>query len=282
MDRTPAPSVVAHAGLGIHHAGGAPDIDSLRAALTVGANAIEIDICSTSDGALVLHHDRKVGTGASVSTLMLDELQRIHPVLVLEECIEIVGEDVPLILDVKTDEAVRALARWWRFDDARPLAVCSERPSVLRALSIDAPGLPLWHTFPDIGTRRHERVLRLAGGFLAHGGTSALRLAGDVRSLPRRTAQSPRDALTHVTGLPWRSLLAGLIPAVNDQFQIKGISVHQSLVSRELCEVAHALDLTVGTWTVNTPTAARQLAALGVDLITTDCVEETRRALTGS
>ncbi|WP_337312050.1 glycerophosphodiester phosphodiesterase family protein [Candidatus Aeolococcus gillhamiae] len=58
-----------------------------------------------------------------------------------------------------------------------------------------------------------------------------------------------------------------------------GICAHHWIVSEQLVAEAHGLGLHLNTWTVNNPFAARMVADVGVDSITTDRVELIRHAL---
>jgi glycerophosphoryl diester phosphodiesterase len=55
---------------------------------------------------------------------------------------------------------------------------------------------------------------------------------------------------------------------------------HRSLVDQALVDAIHAVSGRVIVWTVNDPRDARRLAALGVDGLCTDVVDELRAALT--
>jgi glycerophosphoryl diester phosphodiesterase len=55
--------------------------------------------------------------------------------------------------------------------------------------------------------------------------------------------------------------------------------VHHWVVSDQLVEEAHQLDLHVNAWTVNNPFAARMMADAGVDSVTTDRIDLVRLAL---
>ena len=293
--RSPAPAVrvvqhpvrdrrlglVGHAGLGPTRLGGSPTRVSVRRALRLGVDALEVDVCASADYSLVLHHDTRLPVGLPVSDLTLAQLRRVEPgLLTLEDAAEIVGDRARLILDVKTRAAAGPLSDWFaRKTGGAEAVVCSGRLDVLRYLARATPDAALWQTFPHIGDRSYERVLRVLSGVAAHRGVHALQLVGDLWDVLGRVRANPRHATTQVIGLPWRRRLPALLARGRDDFAARGVALHHALVTEELCSVAHELDMTVVAWTVNSPAVARRAAACGVDLITTDDVAGIRRAL---
>ena len=274
--------LVGHAGLAPTRFGGSPTRASLRRALRLGVDALEIDVCASADYSLVLHHDTRLPVGLPVADLTLAQLRRVEPgLLTLEDAAEIIGGRARLILDVKARAAAGPLSDWFirNAGDANAV-VCSGRVDVLRYLARAAPGAALWQTFPHIGERSYERVLRVLSGVAAHRGLHALQLVGDLWDVLGRVRANPRHgATTQVIGLPWRRRLPLLLARGRDDFAARGVALHHALVTPELCSVAHELDMTVVAWTVNSPVVARHAAACGVDLITTDDVAGIRRAL---
>ena len=274
-------AVVAHAGLGISRLGGAPNRMSMRRAARLAPDAVEVDICASADGALVLHHDMHTRDGMPLTALKLRELRRqCKGLLTLDEGIAELSADTRLVLDLKATEAVEPLANWLlRRDDSSRMVVCSERVDALRALTLRAPSTQIWQTFPNIGRHAHERVARVVAGLLAHRGRDAVRIAGDVAQVLGRMHLQPADALARLAGVPWRRLLPRLMGAVRDDLGACGVAVHHASVTPDLCCAARELGLTVTAWTVNEPEIARRLAACGVDMITTDRVTAVRRVV---
>lgn len=274
--------LVGHAGLAPTRLGGSPTRASLRRALRLGVDALEVDVCASADYSLVLHHDTRLPVGLPVCDLTLAQLRRVEPgLLTLEDAAEIVGDRARLILDVKTRAAAGPLSDWFaRNAGGANAVVCSGRIDVLRYLARATPEAALWQTFPHIGERSYERVLRVLSGVAAHRGLHALQLVGDLWDVLGRVRANPRHAATtQVIGLPWRRRLPLLLARGRDDFAARGVALHHALVTRDLCSVAHELDMTVVAWTVNSPAVARHAAACGVDLITTDDVAGIRRAL---
>lgn len=274
-------AVVAHAGLGISRQGGAPNRVSMRRAARLAPEAVEVDVCATADGALVLHHDLRTPDGTPLTELKLRELRRMcKGVMTLDEGIAQLSTDTRLVLDLKAARAVEPLAEWLLGrDDSSRMVVCTERVDALRALTLRAPSAQIWQTFPNIGRHAHERVARVVAGLFAHRGRDAVRIAGDVAQVIGRMRMQPTDAFARLAGVPWRRLLPRLMAAVREDLGGCGVAVHHASVTPELCSAARAHGLTVTAWTVNEPDIARRLAACGVDMITTDRVSAIRRVV---
>lgn len=274
-------AIVAHAGLGISRPGGAPNRVTLQRTARLGVEAVEVDICATSDGALVLQHDARTQLGIPLAALKLRELRRMKGgPLTLDEGVAELDSGTRLVLDLKSVEAVEPLARWLqRRPDSSRIFVCTERVDALRALQLRAPSAQIWQTFPNVGRHAHERVARVVAGLFAHRGRDALRIAGDVAGVVGRIRMQPNDTLARLAGVPWRRLLPRLMDAVRDDLGGCGVSVHHALVTAELCTAAHANGLTVTAWTVNEPEVAKRVSECGVDMITTDRVQAIRRVV---
>lgn len=273
--------MVAHAGLGISRPCGAPNRTTLRRARRLGAEAVEVDICTTADGALVLQHDLHTPRGIPLNTLTLRELRRRSSgPLTLDEGVDQLDSRMRLVLDLKTGDAVEPLARWLlRRPDASRFVVCTERVDALRRLSLRAPSAQIWQTFPNVGRRPHERLARVIASLVAQHGRRAAGIAGDVAAIVGRIRMQPNDALARLAGVPWSRVLPRLMSAVRDDLGACGVSVHHALVTPELCAAARAEGITVTAWTVNEPEVARRVAACGVDMITSDRVRAIRRVV---
>ncbi len=136
------PAWIAHAGLGISRQGGAPTVQTLADCMRLRVDRVELDICATSDGRLILRHDSRMPDGQGVENVRLAELRWHEPwLLTLDEALEHLGS-LPLLLDVKTLAAAFALARWMRGRCARArFAVCTEILVTLLVLRDLAPRL---------------------------------------------------------------------------------------------------------------------------------------------
>lgn len=278
--RARLPRWVAHAGLGIGRPGGAPDASTLRQAVHLRADRVELDVCATADRRLVLRHDECVGE-VPIATLGLAELRWREPrLLTLDEGMEHLG-DLPLLLDVKTGPTAPVLAAWLhgRRDLSR-FAVCTESRAALLALRGGVPRVERWRSFPDIGLRRREHVVRVCGALLGH------RRPGHAAFVARELVASARDVvarrdegIARAGGVPWRRLLPLHLGTLSREVAAAGICVHHWLLTPHLVEAAVALRLPVSTWTVNDATALRRIARCGaVDMVTTDRVAAMRAA----
>jgi glycerophosphoryl diester phosphodiesterase len=99
--------------------------DSIRAALTYNMDGIEFDVRRTSDGRLVVLHDRHTGriaaeklyasrhTLAELQALKLSNGERISS---LEDVLDIIGDQMRVTIDIKslgsTDEILRVLEKY--------------------------------------------------------------------------------------------------------------------------------------------------------------------------
>lgn len=274
-------ALVAHAGLGISRPCGAPNRTTLRRTTRSAAEAVELDICTTADRALVLQHDLHTARGIPLSTLTFRDVRRRSTCpLTLDEGVDELDPGTRLVLDLKTVDAVEPLARWLlRRPDASRFVVCTERVDALRQLTLHVPSAEIWQTFPHVGRRAHERLARVIAGMFAQHARRAVSIAGDVAGIVGRIGMQPNDTLARLAGVPWSRLLPRLMSAVREDLGACGVSVHHALVTSELCAAARAEGLTVTAWTVNEPDVARRVAACGVDMITSDHVAAIRRVV---
>jgi len=274
------PSWVAHAGLGIRRRGGAPDVSTLREAVRLRVDRVELDVCATADARLVLRHDECIAD-VPLSEVRLGDLRWLEPgLLTLDEGMAQLG-DVPILLDVKTDATAPVLARWLRRRrDAQRFAVCSESRAALLAIREDARRVERWRSFPDIGLRRREHVARVCGALLGH------RRPGHAAYVARELVASARDivarrdeGLARAGGVPWRRLLPLHLGRLSREVSAAGICVHHWLLTPHLLEAAAALRLPLIAWTVNDPRALQRIVECGaVDMVTTDRVAAMRAA----
>ena len=88
-----AVQVIGHAGLAIHNAEGSPARRHLDEAMSLGVDRIELDVCCTADGRLVMRHDVSLVDGRSVADLTLSELRVADSgVLTIDDAVEHLGE----------------------------------------------------------------------------------------------------------------------------------------------------------------------------------------------
>jgi glycerophosphoryl diester phosphodiesterase len=251
--------------------------------LALDLDRLELDICSSADGRLVVRHDTCLADGRSVGSLDLATLRSDDPLLLtLDEVAEHLDGRIPVTLDLKTGHAAQALGRWFTGRrDHELYAVCTENLPWLLHLRFAAPRVARWPSFPDLGERSRHHVQRvLAGLWHSHTSMAGMRRGiSDVRGAAGQLRHRPHDSLARLAGLPWRERLPHQLAKPCQDVAAEGICVQKWLISERLMEVAHRAGLHVNTWTINSSEVAQNLAAAGVDSITTDRVAAVRLAL---
>ena len=123
----PRPRIIAHRGASREQ----PEntVAAFRRALELGADAVELDVHCTADGALVVHHDAapaeapaRALAGRAISTLTSDELRafrvRGEPIPTLADVLDAVGSSLTVYCELKgagtAEPAVKLLSdsRW--------------------------------------------------------------------------------------------------------------------------------------------------------------------------
>jgi glycerophosphoryl diester phosphodiesterase len=275
--------LVGHSGLAISTACGSPARSHLDDALQARIDRLELDVCSTADGSLVVRHDTLLTDGRAVADVGLAELRGLHPhLLTIDEAVEHLGGRIPILLDIKSGRAAQLLGAWFRDRaDLGIFATCTEKLPWLVHLRFAAPRVARWPSYPDMGDRRAHHVQRIVAGlWRSHSSLAGLRRGAlDIHGAATQLRRAPRDSLSRLGGLPWRQRLPEDIRHTSADAGAAGICVHHWAVSTQMVDEAHRLRLHVNTWTVNNPFAARSVADTGVDSITTDRVELVRLAL---
>jgi glycerophosphoryl diester phosphodiesterase len=279
----PTLQVVGHAGLAIDRPGGATTRRHIDAALCAGIDRLELDICCTADGSLVVRHDTGLDDGRYVGDVGLRELRSLDPfLLTLDDVCEQLDGRLPLLLDLKMPAAAEALGPWFAGRrDLGAFAVCTENLALLLHLRFAAPRVARWPSFPDLGDHSTRHVQRVVAGlWRSHASLPGLRRGvADLHRAARQLRDRPHESLARVAGLPWRERLPLDLALHCDELAPAGICVQKWLVSERLVDEAHAAGLHVNAWTVNSPAAAPLIAAAGVDSITTDRVAAIRLAV---
>jgi hypothetical protein len=128
---------IAHAGLAAARPGGTPTREALAAAVRLHVDWIELDVCVTGDGRLVVRHDSRLPGGRRVEAITQAELRRQGvDLLTLDEATDVLGRRVPIMLDIKGREVTRPLARWLaRRRDPEAFVVCSGNAEDLLGLA---------------------------------------------------------------------------------------------------------------------------------------------------
>ncbi|HSP08938.1 MAG TPA: glycerophosphodiester phosphodiesterase family protein, partial [Candidatus Dormibacteraeota bacterium] len=203
--------VIGHAGLAIQRKGGSPTRRHLDGVIAAGVDRLELDVCTSADGALVVLHDTALSDGRLVADLELADLRRAEPeLLTLDEAVEHLGGRMPLLLDLKTARTAQLLGPWFRGRaDAGMFATCTENLPWLIHLRFAAPSVERWPSYPDIGERRTHHVQRvMVGLWRSHATLPGLRRgAADVHRAAMQLRRAPRESLIRLGGLPWRERL---------------------------------------------------------------------------
>jgi glycerophosphoryl diester phosphodiesterase len=236
---------IAHAGLAAGRPGGTPTRHTLAGAERLHVDLVEVDVCRTADGSLVLRHDPLLPSRRPLRATSLAEVRREDPdVLTLDEAAEILAQGgVPTLVDLKEPGDAAAVAAWL---GARPdpdrWAVCSDDPAALAEMRDAAPRVARWRSLPHVVAGRGEGVRRIAA-------------------------------------CAARALLPARLESLAGEVGAAAFSVDRWAVTPALCARARQLGLPVAAWTCNTTGAARRMAAAGADYLTTDRVGAMRAAL---
>lgn len=254
---------------------------TLRAALELRVDRVELDVCTTADGRLVLRHDECITDDLPIDQVRLGDLRWLEPgLLTLDEGLEHLGS-VPVLLDVKTDSTAPVLARWLRRRrDLSRFVVCTESLPALLRVRDDARRVERWRSFPDIGVRRREHVARVCGALLGHRGPGhAAYVARELVASARDIVARRDEGIARAGGVPWRRLLPLHLSRLCREVSAAGICVHHWLLTPHLVEAAGVLRLPLTAWTVNDARALQRIAECGtVDMVTTDRVAAMRAA----
>lgn len=229
---------IGHAGLARHRRAGAPDRESLDAALALGLEMLELDVAVSADRRLALVHDLRLPDGQWVEQLELSALRAALPgLLTLDEAVEQLRGGPRLLLDLKDAAGAEPLGGWLaERGDTAAMVVCTDSLGALLRLRHLAPSVERWRTLPAVHSQRPGERRRTAIAVATRG------------LLPRRVAH-----------------LAGEVAAA-------GLSIDRRALTQALTAAAHTCGLEVAAWTANTPEAARRAERLGADWITSDSV----------
>jgi len=280
----PATRWVAHAGLAAGRPGGVPTRQTLAEVLRAGVDCVELDVCASGDGALVLRHDVRLGQGRRVAATTLTQLRFEDPeLLTLDEAVELVGRRVPLLVDIKSPEVVPPLARWLRGRRGLDvLAVCSDDREVLVEMRRGAAAVPRWWSLPAIPATSPQWAGAVLEVLVQRRGLRGLvPPLGDLGALARDRPWC-REDLFHFAAIPSRRSLPERLPRLTDEVAAAGLAVAHGAVTPALCAAAERLGLLVAAWTVNRVGLARQVMRCGVHIIISDRVVPLRLALTAA
>lgn len=246
--------IVAHRGGAV----GTPEntLAAFASAVALGADMIELDVHLSKDGIPVVIHDHTVdrttdGSG-EVAGYTVDELQRFDAgsgerIPTLQEVVDLVGDAVPITIEVKAPAALDATIELIRANPGLRWNAVSSYPDVLRSLHAAFPGAEIATT--TMGSREASQMLLNAIDRIG------IDLDGDLADRIRKDAAAfdLDEVLDRAAALP-----ASII------------SCHFSSIDADLVARVHARGFQLGAWTVNEPAEAARLMDLGVDLLTTD------------
>jgi glycerophosphoryl diester phosphodiesterase len=246
--------IVAHRG----GSNGTPEntLAAFANAVQMQADLIELDIHLSSDGTPVVIHDatldRTTDGSGPVNSYTRQELKQFNAgqgerIPTLVEVFELIGDRVPLILELKSLEAVPATIELIKQYPAVRWMGLSGIPSALDALRTEFPNAEL--AVGTFGSRAAAEKL--------------IDLIGESEKVISKIflERLRRDAETF---------------DINDVFaraaelNVTKIGVYWEGIDAELVANVHARGLQIGAWTVNDPDVAKRLMDLGVDTLTSD------------
>ncbi len=245
---------------------------AFRNAIALGCDLLEFDVHRTADGELAVLHDptldRTSDRVGAVVSFTAAEVRRAR----------LRGPDGTL-----TDERVPLL------DEVLALVASSPVELLLEAKG-PVPGVGVhWERGAD-GTAvsvpgpRYEGLEKTVLAKLARAGLEARTtvMAFNPAVLERVHALAPRQRTALLVEAS-HVAQAGARPEAAIDWAVKAgatdAGLHHTLMNEAVVKAAHAAGLRLGAWTVNAEDAMRRLAALGVDVITSDRPDLLRRVL---
>jgi glycerophosphoryl diester phosphodiesterase len=158
-------------GLGLFHQN---TLSSIKAAMALGCDAIEIDIRRTRDGQLVLMHDRTTWRVArknvSLHETSSEELRTIQlkngeHIPSLEEVFMLVGNKVPLMLDIKDDGVAQEMLHLLDLFPQVQVCFSGRQYDDLKQMHEARPELPflLQHHYDPIEIIHHAHSMGATG-----------------------------------------------------------------------------------------------------------------------
>ncbi|MCC6944779.1 MAG: glycerophosphodiester phosphodiesterase [Thermomicrobiales bacterium] len=224
--------VIGHAGAGgfFPHNSAA----SLRKAIELGVDRIEVDILIALDEVLILTHDASLivdGATRETRELALDQLKIVlSGVLTLDEAVEMSGDDFPLLLDIKGRHFSGALIRAiGSSPQGRRMSACGVFARTLRELKRTYPSM-------KVGLSRGHSITKLPG-------RPAQRIGGALLSAAQ--------ALT----LPLQAKWCGS----------SEVMIYHMMCTKLIVTVCHLAGLRVNVWTVDEPGDICRVLSSGVD-----------------
>jgi glycerophosphoryl diester phosphodiesterase len=246
---TPTPG--AHAITLVGHRGGAGlaaenTMAAYRAGIAAGAQAIELDVHLTKDGALAVMHDPNVATttdgSGTIASLTLAEIKKLN-----------------------------AAARSTTTKDPQEVPTLDQPLALAAASKVDVYieiKVPPTGRYPGIEAKVVQAVKQ--AGMAGH----VLVISFD---LPTLQAMKAADASLPTGWLMQRSTVpaeakasAQALAGLAKKSGVDNLGISRDYLSAEIVQAAHEQGLTVGVWTVDDPVEMRQFASWGVDAITSN------------
>jgi glycerophosphoryl diester phosphodiesterase len=235
---------------------------AFRNAVALGCDFVEFDVHQTADGEVAVIHDHTLdrtseGRGA-VGAATATALRRLR---LKGRDGGLTDERVPLLEDVLALVAASPAALLVEIKGPTPGVGVSYRRVGGKASAV--PG-PRYEGLED-------KVLAILGraGLLER----ATLMAFNPDVLTRVRARMPRQRATLLVSAH-HVVQAGARPEQTVDWALSagatGVGLQHTLASEAVVRAARAADVLLGVWTVNDETAMRRLAALGVDVLTSD------------
>ncbi len=136
---------------------------SFKAALHEGVDAIELDVRSSSDGVLVVHHDPSINN-LTISKVPYHNLKASQPnLLTLKEALDYLRTRCPLIIEIKKDTNLKVLTTEFKKLKlpAKGMIISSFHMPILLALRQAFPDAALAVNEKWSGVRASRRARRL-------------------------------------------------------------------------------------------------------------------------
>lgn len=216
-------------------------IAGIEQSLAFALEMIEVDVRRTLDGSLVLCHDPAPrGSTIAVRASTLAELRAApEPLATLDEALAAARGRTRLNLDIKEPDIADDVIERVRAHAAEDACIISSlEPQAIARFGEIAPSIPRFLSYPkDYGNASRKAYMTPA----VNAAVALMRM-----TLPRRLRGMIRP-------LPGTSA-----------------TIFHKLVTPGLVGVAHALGVSLYTWTVDDLEEMRRLAAMGVDGITSN------------
>jgi glycerophosphoryl diester phosphodiesterase len=216
--------------------------------LAYDADAVELDLHMSKDGALIVMHDAEVSraTGATgaISALTLAELRMLNAAATYKGQ-DVAPQRIPTlqeVFDLVRGRASVQIEIKLREDKTRYVGIEAKVLEVVQQYDMLAEVAVISFDFPTLQT---------------------------VTALEPRVQTCALISTPYLFRFPARQDVTPVATALAAQgFRCAGVK--HNLLTPRLFQALRAHDLGVGVWTVNTPSSIRKFAAMGVDFITSD------------